>query len=367
MKREIWIFLSFLKDKLLLFLLFFFNTLVIILFFNLSLNSSEWFYPCVLSAFVFGPYIFLEYLSYRKIVNMCDIGETSMPDEVYSGNNIIKKLNSTLIKIYKNYNVQLFEEKQKNLDFSRFISQFIHAMKTPVTVINLAVKNTPDIPCYSEKECSLSSTIKDISEENQRQLEMLNNLLEYLRINEFNKDYKPVTVDLYSELIGIINSKKRSFIYNNVKPNIVSTEVQKAEVLTDSKWNAVMLEQIISNAIKYSNKYEDADINTAFVENSSASNKMKVIDFGITINENSTVLSIQDYGIGIPAQDLQKVMDPFFTGENGRKMKNATGIGLYIVKLISHGLGHEVILESEPGVGTRVSIIYHKNKSLLSN
>lgn len=67
------------------------------------------------------------------------------------------------------------EEKQKNLDFRRFISQFIHAMKTPVTVIDLAVQNTPGTVCQDRRECGLYNTIQDISEENKRQLEMLNN------------------------------------------------------------------------------------------------------------------------------------------------------------------------------------------------
>ncbi len=348
MKQELSIVYSFLKDKLSLLLIFIINTVVIILFFNLSLGSREWIYPCLLSGVIFGPFLLVQYYSYRKLMRICDIGEVNLPDEVYSNRNYIKKVNSTLIKIHKHYNVKLNEEKQKNLEFLRFISQFIHAMKTPVTVINLALQNIPETIYENEDEGLLNGTIRDISEENQRQLEMLNNLLDYLRINEFNKDYKPAAVDLCSELSRIINSKKRSFIYNNVRPNTISNGNQKAQIVTDSKWNSVMLEQIISNAIKYS---DTSNLNT--------SEKMKKIDFEIEIKDKRIILSITDYGIGIPAHDLQRIMDPFFTGENGRKMKNATGIGLYIVKLISQGLGHEVVVESRPGSGTRVSIIYN--------
>lgn len=346
MKQELYIFLCFLKDKLSLLILLIINTAVIILFFNLSMDSTEWLYPACLSVVLSGPFLFVQYFSYRKLMIMCDTGEINLPDEVYSGKHYVRKINSTLIKIHRHYNTRLNEEKQKNLDFRRFISQFIHAMKTPVTVIDLAVQNTPGTACQDRRECGLYNTVQDISEENKRQLEMLNNLLDYLRINEFNKDYKPESVDLYPELIKIINSKKRSFIYNNVCPHIVPNGIQRAEVLTDSKWNAVMLEQIISNSIKYSG----------------ASEEMKKVDFKIETDENKTILSIRDYGIGIPAHDLQKIMDPFFTGENGRKMKNATGIGLYIVKLISRGLGHEIIVESHPGSGTCVSVIYRKLK-----
>ncbi len=348
MKQELSIILSFLKDKLSLLMIFVINTAVIILFFNLSLDSREWIYPCLLSAVIFSPFLLIQYISYRKLMLICDIGDMNIPDEVYSNKLYIKKVNSTLSKIHKHYNVKLNEEKQKNLEFRRFISQFIHAMKTPVTVINLAVQNIPEVICGNGPECLLDGTIRDISDENKRQLEMLDNLLDYLRINEFSKDYRPVTVELCSELIKIINGKKRSFIYNNVRPNLILNGIQKAEIITDAKWNSVMLEQIISNAIKYS----DTSI-------SNGSEEMKIIDFEINRKDNRIVLTITDYGIGIPAHDLQRIMDPFFTGENGRKMKNATGIGLYIVKLISQGLGHEVVVESQQGVGTRVSIIYN--------
>jgi len=347
MKQELSIIYNFLKDKLSLILIYFINTAVIILFFNLSLGSREWIYPCLLSLVIFAPYLIIQYYLYRTLMIICETGETNLPEEVYSNKNYIKKVNTTLIKIHKYFNIKLNEERQKNLEFRRFISQFVHSMKTPVTVINLALQNIHQSVDENGAEVS-PDTIPDISDENQRQLEMLNNLLDYLRINEFNKDYKPETVDLCSELTRIINSKKRSFIYNNVRPNIILNGIQKALVVTDSKWNSVMLDQIISNAIKYSG-----------TSDSSNSEEMKKIDFEIEIQDRKTILSITDHGMGIPAHDLQRIMDPFFTGENGRKMKNATGIGLYIVKLISKGLGHEVLVESQPGLGTRVSIIYN--------
>ncbi len=346
MKQEISILLAFLKDKLSLMALFIINTAVIILFFDLALDSTEWFYPGCLSAVIFIPFLFVQYYSYRKLMLMCHIGEVNLPEEVYSNKEYMKKINSTLFKIHKSYNVRLNEEKQKNLEFRRFISQFVHAMKTPVTVIKLAVQKSGEAECEHSNGCSFTEIMQDISEENQRQLDMLNNLLDYLRINEFNKDYMPAAVDLHSELTRLINSKKRSFIYNNVRPNIISNVEENTEVLTDVKWNSVMLDQIISNAIKYSN----------------AENEMKKIDFIIKKTEDKTILSIQDYGIGIPEHDLGKIDEPFFTGENGRKMKNATGIGLYLVRLISQDLGHEVIVESKAGSGTCVSIIYPNRK-----
>lgn len=347
MKQKLSLVLTFIKDKIFLFAVFIVNTAALILFFNLSLNSSEWFYPGLISVFIFLPYIGSQYIAYRKLILLCDAGETNQPDEFYTNNEYIKKVNSTLINLHKSYNIRLSEEQQKNLDFRRFISQFVHAMKTPVTVINLAVQKSKEFECKEAADCKLNNVIADISEENNRQLGMLNNLLDYLRINEFSKDYTPVTVDLNHELIALINSKKRSFIYGNVRPNLIGFNSEGCMVLTDIKWNLVMLDQIISNSIKYSGAKSD----------------MKRIDFVITCDEEKTCLSIRDYGIGIPPQDISRVTEPFFTGQNGRSMKNATGIGLYIVKLIAEGLGHKLEIESKPDEGTTVSVTYYNLKS----
>lgn len=364
MKQEAAIFLAFLKDKLLLMVLYITNTALIILFFNLSLKSTEWAYPLLISTAIFLPYLIVQWFSYRRLMLMIDVSETNIPDEIYTNTQYIMKINSTLIQIHKRYNSKLNEEMQKNTEFRRFISQFIHAMKTPVTVIELAIQRCKDNLCKPDAENTIDGTILDISEENTRQLEMLNNLLEYLRLEEFSKDYTPVSTDLYGELTQIINNKKRSFIYSNVYPNLkinkhpisedkvkkiadeqdLSSERDIVEIFTDVKWNRIMLDQIISNAIKYSE----------------AADNMKTIDFSISQMEDKTILTIRDSGIGIPHQDIPKVMDAFFTGDNGRKMKNATGIGLYIVKLISENLGHEIQIESQVGVGTVVKIIYHK-------
>jgi len=395
MKREVAILLAFIKDKLSLMALFITNTALIILFFNLFLKSNEWMYPVLISSVIFIPYLIAQWFSYRKLMLMLDISEVIIPDEIYTNTQYIKKVNSTLIRIHKNYNYKLNKEMQNNIEFRRFISQFIHAMKTPVTVIELAIQRCKDNLYNEAKEDAeytlkdtinntinntIKNTIEDISEENTRQLEMLNNLLEYLRLEEFSKDYTPVPVDLLSELTQVINSKKRSFIYNNVRPNILtdkqpirknrvnevdnevdnevnnevndtsevttteeaSSKKDLVEIFTDVKWNRIMLDQIISNAIKYS----------------AATDKMKTVDFSITHVGDKTILTISDGGMGIPKQDIAKVMDAFFTGDNGRRMKNATGIGLYIVKLISENLGHEIHIESQVGVGTKVKITY---------
>lgn len=70
------------------------------------------------------------------------------------------------------------------------------------------------------------------------------------------------------------------------------------------------------------------------------------------------VLTIADQGPGIPPEDLPRVFEPFFTGENGRRFGGATGIGLYLVRRIVDELEHEIAMESAPGAGTTVRLTY---------
>ena len=332
---------AFIKDKSIVFITYFINTLVLILLFNLVLNSNVWLYPFALSAVIYLPYLIIEWFRYYKLMNMLDISETNAPQELQCGNELYKKANKSLIVIYKEMNRQKNETEIQIQTFKRFISQFIHAMKTPVTIIDLAIQKAQD-NTDSDMSCQSYDLINDISVENKRQMDMLNNLLEYLRLEEFSRDYIPEAVDLLDELNSVINNRKRSFIYNNVLPNTSNIANQRFTVLTDIKWNRVLIDQVISNAIKYSSSVE----------------QMKSIDFSIVNEVKHTKLIIKDHGIGIPEHDLSKITEPFFTGQNGRTQKNATGIGLYIVKLIAEKLGHEVEFQSEVGKGTSVIISY---------
>ena len=75
-------------------------------------------------------------------------------------------------------------------------------------------------------------------------------------------------------------------------------------------------------------------------------------------NGETVELRVKDEGIGIPKSDLSRVTKPFFTGENGRKTGESTGMGLYIAQEICTKLGHELLIESEINVGTTIKIIF---------
>ncbi|MEW8972496.1 MAG: ATP-binding protein, partial [Mesobacillus sp.] len=135
-------------------------------------------------------------------------------------------------------------------------------------------------------------------------------------------------------------------IYKSIFPSI-EFEEEKAIIITDSKWNEILIDQIISHAIKYSGE--------------KVGNKKLV--FQIERKAEHICLAIVDQGVGIPDYDLERVFQPFFTGENGRQFPNSTGIGLYLSKKIADKLGAQIEIQSEPGEGTTVQIQWLSGKS----
>lgn len=104
--------------------------------------------------------------------------------------------------------------------------------------------------------------------------------------------------------------------------------------LTDEKWLAFVLEQLLSNAVKYT--------------------RQGVVT--LRADEAAEALIVEDTGIGIAMEDLPRVFDHGYTGLNGRRDKSATGLGLYLSKRVLDQLGHSIAIQSEVGRGTRVTI-----------
>lgn len=300
------------------------NTVVLIFTFNLLLDEQYILYPFFLSMLFLVIYLLILYGKYAQITKSLQnlkirdylVGySTDFKDELYLG--LIKDLhleyNNKLSKFYEKY-------KRNDLMFS----QFIHNMKTSVSVIELASS--------SENENSL----EDIVSENRKLKELLEQSLNVLRMEQFSQDYVPEKHDILEIVKTLINNNKTNFIYNGVFPKIVGPS---AYVYTDKKWCIYLLNQVLSNSIKYSN------------ENST-------VYFNIINKGDSVTLQIVDEGIGIPNKDLNRVFELFYTGNNGRKTNHSTGIGLAMVKNVAKFLSHEINLTSEVNKGTTFEITF---------
>ena len=329
------LFVNFIKDKLVYTLLFFLNSFFLILFFYLTKKGRvELVYPLIIVIFMYIIFFLIEYFryySFHKKLNKC-VNNFDYDLELIT--NQQQKIGEIIDKIHKKYIRQIQEMKINIKEQKRFLSQLIHNIKTPVSVIDLILQSNPQ---------SKDSKWDDIQEENNKIYKLLDNVLNIIRLDDFSQDFVTEQIDLIEQVKNIINQRKNQFIHQHIYPRL-KLEVEEAVVYTDSKWNKVMLDQIVSNAIKYS----------------AVKGGEKEVVFSITSTENKIDIKIIDKGIGIPQYDLEKVFDPFFTGENGRHYSNSTGIGLYISSKIAAKLGHEISINSKINKGTEVIVSYYK-------
>lgn len=311
------------------------NTLVIVVFYYLLFENSEIIYPLMLSTFVIVIYFIIEVILYKGFQEKLYDSKRS-PN--YRGSGVSSnegEILSIISDIHKEYLNRIHTLNQEKNEGEALFSQWIHNMKTSITVIDLACeKSLLDI----EKE----SCILDIKEENTTLKKNLEECLNVLRLDDFSRDYITEHCEMRDLISNTVNLNKRDFIYKGVFPKVSVDE--NIYVYTDRKWCEYMINQIISNAIKYSD-----------------SKCGKVIEISAAINNNMVELIIKDEGIGITKEDLPRIFDPFFTGSNGRKERSATGIGLYMVNSISKKLGHAIEIVSQVNVGTEFKIVFKES------
>lgn len=316
------------------------NTILIVVFYSLLYENSEIIYPLMLSGFVILTYFIIVTIKYRGFLAKLEESKVSPDYDNLNVNSNEEEILDTIKDIHKKYLKEIHTLKQSIKDKDSLFSQWIHNMKTSITVIDLACEKS-DIDIKNNKY------IDDIKEENNMLKKNLEKALNVLRLEDFSRDYVTYSCNLRKLINDAVNAKKRDFIYKGVFPKV---DIDKNTfVYTDKKWIGYMLEQILSNAIKYSK-----------------SEKRSKIEIYEVNNDNRVELFIKDEGVGIIKEDLSRVFNPFFTGSNGRKERSSTGIGLYMAKIIAKKLGHRIEIESEFGVGTQVKIIFYKQGRILA-
>ena len=214
-----------------------------------------------------------------------------------------------------------FLAKEKELQ--EYFLIWIHQIKTPITAGKLI--------CDSDIE---NENIKNIKKELIYIEDYTNMALSYLKMANHNTDMDISLVNLDDIIKPLIKKYAILFISNNIK---LEYEKLNVKVITDSKWCMVVIEQLLSNAIKYT--------------------KNGIVS--ISFNEKENYLEIKDNGIGIKDSDLPKIFDKGYSGFNGRQNQKSTGIGLFLVKQILDKLGKKVKLESKLGEGTSVKVYFN--------
>ena len=161
-------------------------------------------------------------------------------------------------------------------------------------------------------------------------------ILFYAKSKMAFKDYIVKSSSLKDIVNKVILKNKKSFLEKKIKLDIHDLDYL---VKTDSKWMEFIINQIISNSIKY---IKDNPL----------------IEIYALENKENVSLIIKDNGIGINSKDVPLVFEQGFTGQNGRSKYNSTGMGLYLVKKLSDNLGNDVLIESVLNEGTTLKIIF---------
>lgn len=286
-------------------------------------------YAVLLSTILLLGYLAYRYLANRTFYERLMTVPASLEESGGPAQNtpLAESLRSLLAQQFRLYQNDLHNYRHKLEEHIHFINQWVHGMKTPLSVIHLIIQDKDGAPFTA------------IGDELDRLKKGLETVLYTARLDTFEHDFYVERLELAAVVRSVTSEQKRLFIRKRVFPNIaVESGIQ---ITSDEKWLSFVLTQLITNALRYT------------VEEG------KFVQFRGYIGEQGrTVLEVRDEGVGIPPGDLPRVFDPYFTGVNGRSFQESTGMGLYLVKQICGKLEHEVEINSEAGKGTCVRIIF---------
>ena len=280
------------------------------LFASLGIYFLYFFLLCCFVTILFFTWdILVEMQVYRKEL-LYGEREAKSPLEIA----LAEKLEAREMELYQ----QRSDAERKLTDLLDYYTLWVHQIKTPIAASQLLVAEVAD------------RQLKQQLEQEIFKIDSYTNLvLQYLRLESFHDDLVLKQVQIEDLVKEIIRKYALFFIQKGLNVNLHDLD---KEIVTDKKWLLVVIEQIISNSLKYTK------------------------EGGLEIYMEGQELCIKDTGIGIKNSDVLRVFERGFSGYNGRLTQQSSGLGLYLSKKISEELGHQIRIESEVGKGTIVRI-----------
>lgn len=220
---------------------------------------------------------------------------------------------------------ELDKESQKTRENLDELTRFIHDMKMPVTTMKLMID---DLSGAEQHKLSTEWT---------RLNSMLNEVLYLKRLPNIKNDLYIEQINLADLLNASIKKLRDICMQKNIGFDI---KLHEPEVHTDRKWMQFVLDQIITNSVKYS---EDNDI----------------VISGQVIKKQM-ILTVTDYGRGIKEKDIARIFESGFTSTSDHDDDQSTGMGLYLTKEVCDVLGINIDVQSVYGEYTKVTLTFNQ-------
>ena len=200
-------------------------------------------------------------------------------------------------------------ERQDMLDY---YTAWVHQIKTPIAVMRLKLSQD------TAEHHALRGELQRIEQ-------YVDMVLQYVRISSRSNDLVIREYELDELIREAIRKQAAQFVQKRLRLCYTPTE---AAIVTDQKWFVCILDQLLSNAVKYTN------------------------EGAVTVEFRDSLLKISDTGIGIAAEDLPRIFEKGYTGSNGRLGQKSSGLGLYLAKKSADLLAIPLLVESAVGSGS---------------
>ena len=233
----------------------------------------------------------------------------------------VKDDNERLLNENRNLKSEMLNQKD---DLNAYFLMWLHQIKTPMTVSKLLLEK-PDETTNTKLKMQLMYIEQYI-----------NMAMNYLKMIDHSTDMDITQVNLDDIIKNLLKKYSLLFIHNHI-----SLEYQSnvTHVISDSQWLTILIEQILSNALKYT---ENGKIAIQYLEDKHA-------------------LEIRDTGIGIRSEDIPKIFDRGYSGFNGRMNEKSSGLGLYLARKISERLNIQIEVESKLSQGSIFRLVFPTN------
>lgn len=294
-----------------------------LVYFLYDLPISAALYAALLSVtcgILFLLFDFLRYVSHCRKIEFILAQEILVPEDLPQPFDYLEETYQQLIQRFYAKQIAIQEQNAVRYgDLMDYYTLWVHQIKTPISAMSLLLQTEE------------SENAKEMSMELFKIEQYTEMVLQYLRLGSTANDFLLQPYDLDDMIRQALRKYAKMFIIRKLSVDFSETH---QKVLTDEKWMVFVIEQLLSNALKYTN-----------------TGKISIYAAG-----DGQGFVIEDTGIGISAEDLPRIFEKGYTGFNGRRDKKATGLGLYLCRQILEKLGHRIEAESAPGAGTKMIV-----------